>query len=80
MNVYVVENPPTKRDSASLSESISLAIKTEDIKAHRAREKRERTTVPLAAAPSPPAVEEEDERDDEEGPVGAGTARRNSLR
>lgn len=80
MNVYVVENPPTKRDSASLSESISLAIKTEDIEAHRAREKRERTTVPLAAAPSPPAVEDDDERDDEEGPAGAGTARRNALR
>ena len=79
MNVYVVENPPTKRDSASLSESISLAIKTEDIEAHRAREKRERTTVPLAAAPSPPAVEDDDERDDE-GPAGAGTARRNALR
>ena len=50
LNVFVVENPPTKRDGTSLSESIALAIKTDDIEAHRARERREREAAAAAVA------------------------------
>jgi hypothetical protein len=51
MNVYVIENPPTiKGDGAPLSESIALAIKIDDIEAHRALEKRERSVNEASAA------------------------------
>ena len=50
LSVFVVENPPTKRDGTSLSESIALAIKTDDIEAHRARERREREAAAAAVA------------------------------
>jgi len=50
LSVFVVENPPTKRDGSSLSESIALAIKTDDIEAHRERERREREAAAAAVA------------------------------
>lgn len=51
MNVYVIENPPTtKGDGTPLSESIALAIKIDDIEAHRALEKRERSVNEASAA------------------------------
>ena len=51
LKVFVVQNPPTRRDGLKLSESISLAIKTDEIfKILKSREAEEEAVEALAAA------------------------------
>ena len=51
LKVFVVQNPPTRRDGLKLSESISLAIKTDEIfKILKNREAEEEAVEALAAA------------------------------